>query len=233
MHHGLVMSRPDPTDPDTVLLVDPDGTITDSFTGIANSFRHALTAVGAPPAPEAVVAGIAGPPMIDTLRELGLDEATANEAMRAYRARYVDVGWLENSVFDGMDTLLGDLGASGRTLAVATSKNQTTARAILDHFGLAGHFRVIAGASDDGTRRHKPDVIAHALAQLDISLDPHTHRPARPAVMIGDRSHDVEGAARFGIPTILVGWGYALAGERDAAAWSVDSMSDLREVLGV
>ncbi|MGC4934892.1 HAD hydrolase-like protein [Gordonia sp. DT30] len=227
------MARPDPADPDTVLLVDLDGTITDSFTGIANSFRHALAAVGAPPAPDDVIAGIAGPPMIDTLRQLGLDEATAAAAMRAYRARYTDVGWLENSVFDGMNTVLADLDATGRTLAVATSKNESTARAILQHFGLAEHFRVIAGASDDGTRRHKPDVIAHALAQLGISLDPSTHRPLRPAVMIGDRSHDVEGAARFAIPTILVGWGYALPGERDAASWGVDSIADLREVLGV
>lgn len=228
-----MISRPDPTDPDTVLLVDLDGTVTDSFTGIANSFRHALTAVGAPPAPDEVVAGIAGPPMIDTLRGLGLSEDTAAEAMRAYRARYTDIGWLENSVFEGMDAVLADARAAGRTMAVATSKNQTTARAILEHFGLAANFGVIAGASDDGSRRHKPDVIAHALAQLDISLDPKTHRPTRPAVMIGDRSHDVEGAARFGIPTILVGWGYALPGERDAASWSVDSITELREVIGV
>ena len=54
------------------VLFDLDGTITDSFEGIANSFRHALAAVGAPePAPE-VVRGIAGPPMIDSLHALGL-----------------------------------------------------------------------------------------------------------------------------------------------------------------
>ncbi|NED59727.1 HAD family hydrolase, partial [Streptomyces sp. SID10244] len=41
-------TRPDPADPATVLLVDLDGTITDSFAGIANSFRHALAEVGAP-----------------------------------------------------------------------------------------------------------------------------------------------------------------------------------------
>lgn len=233
MHDGEVMSRPDPADPTTVLLVDLDGTITDSFAGIANSFRHALVEVGAPPAPESVVAGIAGPPMIDTLLGLGLDPATADAAMTAYRARYTDVGWLENSVFDGMGQLLADLDASGRTLAIATSKHQTTARRILEHFGLVDHFRVVAGAGDDGVRRHKPDVIAHALAQLDISLDPETRRPARPVVMIGDRSHDIEGAGQFGIPTIHVEWGYALPGERDAAAWRVESTDHLREVLGV
>ncbi|MFW0787460.1 HAD hydrolase-like protein [Gordonia sp. CPCC 206044] len=229
----VAASLPDPADPSTVLLVDLDGTVTDSFAGIENSFRHALAAVGAPEPPADVVAGIAGPPMIDTLLRLGLDQPTADAAMRAYRERYVEIGWLENSVFAGMDALLADLAASGRTLAIATSKNEGTARAILEHFGLARHFQVIAGASDDGSRRHKSDVIAHALDQLGITTDVVGHVTQAPVVMIGDRSHDVEGAALFGIPAILVPWGYALRGEGDAAAWTVGSIAHLREVLGV
>ncbi|MDL9937325.1 HAD hydrolase-like protein [Gordonia sp. ABSL1-1] len=226
-------SLPDPRHPSTTLLVDLDGTITDSFAGIANSFRHALAHVGAPDPDPHIVAGIAGPPMIDTLNSLQLAPDVTDEAMRAYRTRYTEIGWRENAVFAGMDSLLADLSASGRTLAIATSKNETTARTILDHFGLTHHFSVIAGASDDGTRRFKHDVIAHALTQLDIAVDPETGSPDTPLVMIGDRHHDVEGAARFGIPAILVGWGYALAGEEDDAAWSVSSIADLREVLGV
>ncbi len=224
---------PDPTDPSTTLLVDLDGTITDSFAGIANSFRHALATVGAPEPPAEVVAGIAGPPMIDTLRAIGLDPSTADAAMIAYRRRYTEVGWLENSVFEGMDSVLADLSAAGRTLAVATSKNEVTAQAILEHFGLAHHFRVIAGASDDGVRRAKSDVIAHALEQLGIETDPTNGVTVAPVVMVGDRAHDVEGAATFGIPAILVGWGYAQDGEDGSAAWSVGSIAHLREVLGV
>ncbi|MFT4043461.1 MAG: HAD hydrolase-like protein [Gordonia sp. (in: high G+C Gram-positive bacteria)] len=223
----------DPSNPATIVLVDLDGTITDSFPGIVNSFRHALAQVGAPAADAGVEAGIAGPPLLDTLLGLGLDPATADAAMSAYRRRYTEVGWLENSVFDGMADLLGDLSRRGRTLAIATSKNERTARAIAEHFGVAGHFAVIAGASDDGSRRSKADVIARALAELGIATSTDTRHPDRPVVMIGDRSHDVEGALSFGIPTILVGWGYAQPGEGDGARWRVDSVSDLREVLGV
>nr|WP_076480302.1 HAD hydrolase-like protein [Williamsia sterculiae] len=207
-----------------MLLFDLDGTITDSFTGIARSFRHALAEVGADEPDPEVVRGIAGPPMMDTLHALGLDGDTAEAAMTAYRTRYVNEGWLENAVYPGMAELLDDLSAAGRTIAVATSKNQVTARAILDHFGLSHHFAYIAGASDDSSRRHKSDVIAHALRCV----------PADPAhaVMIGDRSHDVGGAARFGIPTVLVDWGYALDGEADGARWVVGTVSDLRELLG-
>lgn len=223
----------DPADPATILLVDLDGTITDSFAGIANSFRHALDVAGAPAPSDDLVAGIVGPPMMDTLQSIGLDATTADSAMRAYRQRYTDIGWQENEVFDGMARLLADLATAGRTLALATSKDQTTAARILDHFGLAGHFRVIAGAGDGGRRRSKADVIEHALDGLGI--DPTTVADdAGPAVvMVGDRAHDIEGAAAFRIPAILVGWGYALRGEDPAAAWHVDSVHDLREVLGV
>lgn len=234
---GLVSARmdtslPDPTDlPDptaesTVLLFDLDGTITDSFAGIENSFRHALDTVGAPQPDQSVVAGIAGPPMIDSLRRLDLDEPTVDAAMRAYRERYVSVGWLENSVFDGMDGLLADLSASGRRLAVATSKNQSTARRILEHFGLDKHFEYIAGASDDGSRRSKSDVIGHALASLGI-----TDVTDHPVVMIGDRSHDVHGSAEYGIPAVFVRWGYAVSDETTDAAWAVESVDQLRELL--
>lgn len=216
-----------------MLLVDLDGTITDSFAGIANSFRHALAAVGASePGPE-VVAGIVGPPMLDTLNSLGLAPAVADEAMRAYRERYTEIGWRENSVYDGMADVLADLAASGRTMAIATSKNQTTARRILEHFGLADHFKYIAGASDDGSRRHKSDVIAHAIAELGLPVDADTGHVTAPVVMIGDRSHDVHGAAAFGISALLVRWGYSLHGEEQGAAWTVDSTAELRDVLGM
>lgn len=226
-------SPADPRDPRTALLFDLDGTITDSFSGIVNSFRYALAEVGAPEPPDDVVAGVAGPPMIDTLTGLGLDQETADEAMRAYRKRYTDVGWLENSVFPQIRELVEDLAARGRKMTIATSKNENTARAILEHFALADHFEAICGASDNGSRRSKADVIAWALRQSGIAPDPGTGLPDHPVVMIGDRSHDVEGAESFGIPTVFVSWGYARAGEGDAASWRVDSVVDLREVLGV
>jgi len=55
-------------------------------------------------------------------------------------------------------------------------------------------------AVTDGTRATKADVLAHALQQLGPI-------PER-VLMVGDRAHDVEGAAAHGIATVVVGWGY-------------------------
>ncbi|MCW2512859.1 MAG: hypothetical protein JWR11_1901 [Mycobacterium sp.] len=211
-----------------LVIFDLDGTLTDSAPGIVASFLHALGEIGAP-APDGDLAGlVVGPPMHQTLTSMGLGDR-ATEAFTAYRADYTTRGWAMNSLFDGIPDLLTDLRAAGVRLAVATSKNEPTARRIIEHFGIEDHFEVIAGASPDGVRSAKADVVAHALAQLGPL-------PER-VLMVGDRSHDVEGAAAHGIDTVVVEWGYGasdFAGPDAATAFRhVSTIGDLREVLGV
>jgi phosphoglycolate phosphatase len=211
-----------------LVIFDLDGTLTDSAHGIVSSFRHALGEVGAAVPDGDLASRIVGPPMHLTLREMGLGEH-ADAAIAAYRADYTSRGWAMNRVFDGIPELIADLRAAGVRLAVATSKAEPTAQRIVAHFGLEDNFEVIAGASVDGSRATKADVVAHALAQLEPL-------PER-VLMVGDRSHDVEGAAAHGIETVVVGWGYGRADfERpDAlpARAHVSTVADLREVLGV
>jgi HAD superfamily hydrolase (TIGR01549 family) len=211
-----------------LVIFDLDGTLTDSAAGIVASFRHALGEIGAT-VPDGDLAGrVVGPPMHQTLASMGLGDQ-AQEAFAAYRADYTTRGWSNNSLFDGIAELLTDLRAAGIRLAVATSKNEPTARRIIEHFGIDGHFEVIAGASPDGTRSAKADVVAHALAQLGPL-------PER-VLMVGDRLHDVEGAAAHGIDTVVVQWGYGasdFAGPDAVSAFKhVATVADLREVLGV
>jgi phosphoglycolate phosphatase-like HAD superfamily hydrolase len=166
--------------------------------------------------------------MHHTLAELGLGDQV-DAAVAAYRADYTRRGWAMNTLYGGVTDLLADLHAAGVRLAIATSKAEPTALRILEHFGIADRFEVIAGASLDGTRAAKADVVAHALQQLGPL-------PER-VLMVGDRAHDVEGAAEHGIATVVVGWGY---GKSDfdapltaAPASHVATVEQLREVLGV
>ncbi|MGY4708910.1 HAD-IA family hydrolase [Mycolicibacterium sp. CBM1] len=226
--NGRVTRTASATRPQLVIF-DLDGTLTDSAEGIVASFRHALHAVGAE-VPAGDLAGrIIGPPMHQTLLGMGLGDR-ADDAIAAYRADYTSRGWAMNSLFDGIPELLADLRAAGVRLAVATSKAEPTARRILDHFGLSGYFDVIAGASPDGSRSAKADVVAHALNQLEPVPD--------RVLMVGDRAHDVHGAATHGIGTVVVGWGYGATDFADPAAAAtaaahVSSVPALREVLGV
>jgi phosphoglycolate phosphatase len=210
-----------------LVIFDLDGTLTDSAEGIVASFLHALAHIGAPVPDGDLAAQIVGPPMDDTFRSMVGEHA--EDAITAFRAEYGARGWAMNALFDGIEPLLADLRAAGVRLAVATSKLEPTARRILAHFGLDQHFEVIAGASPDGSLKTKVEVLAHALEQL---------RPLPDRVlMIGDRSHDVHGAAAHGIDTVVVGWGYGRADFADEFSLTgvthAATIDELREALGV
>jgi phosphoglycolate phosphatase len=211
-----------------LVIFDLDGTLTDSAEGIVASFLHALSHVGAPVPEGNLAAQIVGPPMDDTFRALELG-ANADAAIAAFRAEYGSRGWAMNTLFDGIAPLLADLQAAGVRLAVATSKLEPTAQRILAHFGLDQHFEVIAGASPDGSRKTKVEVLAHALDQLQPL-------PER-VLMVGDRSHDVDGASAHGIDTVVVGWGYGrddfADGFSKTGVTHAATVDELRRALGV
>jgi phosphoglycolate phosphatase len=85
-----------------------------------------------------------------------------------------------------------------------TSKNERSARQILANLPFGGRFEEIVGASDDGARRFKSDLIAEALRRLAV--------PSTQCVMIGDRRMDIEGAVHHQMRSVGVLWGF---GDRD------------------
>ena len=99
---------------------------------------------------------------------------------------------------------------AGKVLCVATSKPEPFARAIADRFGLAECFDFVGGASLDDTRTKKAAVIEYVLASVG-SPEP------EQVLMVGDRRHDVEGAAAFGIDCVGVLYGYGSREELTAA----------------
>jgi phosphoglycolate phosphatase len=227
------VSRSDPSDrrdasgrSRTIALFDLDGTLTDPAAGITRSLAHALDAVGRPRPDHTTLLSLIGPPLVDAFGEMGLDGDETERAIAAYRDRYSRVGMYENALVPGIDDLLHELTAAGFTLAVATSKPEPFAHSILGHFGLDGQFPVVAGATFDQSRRHKDEVVLHALEHLGLP-DPST------VVMIGDREHDVQGAAVHGVATIGVLWGYGSRTELQAAGASsiVETVADLRKSL--
>jgi phosphoglycolate phosphatase len=197
-----------------VALFDLDGTLTDPAVGITRSIAHAFDAVGREVPGEDVLRSFIGPPLVDAFGALGLSDADVDRAIGAYRERYSSIGVYENALIPGVTELLERLQQAGMRLAVATSKPEPFAHTILDHFGIDAAFSVVAGATLDQRRRHKDEVVLHALEHLGLP-DPGRVR------MIGDREHDVLGAAAHGVATIGVLWGYGSRAELEAAGAQV------------
>ncbi len=201
------MLRPgSPGVPWDVVLFDLDGTLTDPHVGITRCLAHALDSVGQPVEDPNSLRVFIGPPLIEGFAEMGVPHNRIEDAIAAYRDRFTKVGMFENALIDGIFPVLLTLLAQGTRLAVATSKPEPFAEKILEHFDINELFEVIAGATLDNRRRHKEDVIAHALDALD-------HPTAQSVIMVGDREHDVYGARAHGIESIGVLWGFGSRGE--------------------
>jgi phosphoglycolate phosphatase len=215
------------TAPFTVVLVDLDGTIMDSAPGITATLTRTLERMGLPVPPPTRLVEFVGPPILDGLRDLaGLDPEQSQAALKLYRTEYGETGAFDARPYPGIREALDAIRATGLTLAVATSKPEEQAKRILGHFGLDDLFVVIAGASDDETRSEKADVITWALGLL-AGLGVDTSRP----VMIGDRVHDVEGAAQHGIPTVFAEWGYGDPAEAAGAIAVASSPAELPRIV--
>jgi phosphoglycolate phosphatase len=197
------------TSPFSAILFDLDGTISDSAPGILESLTYTFRQVGVPVPDRATMMSFVGPPILDTFHiAMGMDDELADRTLAVYREHYFSHGALDSRMFEGIDVVLRTLHQAGLPISTATSKPETPATYILDHYGLVGDIDVITGASDDEVRSSKADVVEEALKRLDArGFD-----ISRP-VLIGDRLHDVEGAAVHGVPVVFAEWGYGSPAE--------------------
>lgn len=206
------------------LLFDLDGTLVDSFPGIRTSFLHTLQEKEWEIPSEDRISQVPGPPMEWTLQDLGMTAEQAQDALKTYLDHYGLVGWDLSEEFPGMRDLLIRLKKDGFRLCTATSKGEFFAEKVLRKFDMFDLFEFMGAATDNGTRRSKSAVIKHVLESVGLE------EPA-DILMIGDRSHDIEGSAEFGIDCVGVTWGYGNATEWSAARFTASTAEELERII--
>ena len=195
------------------LLLDLDGTLTDSRDGIVRSIEYALEAVGVSGVPSVELDACVGPPLLDSLaRLLGPHRSHLTpEAAERYERRYAEAGVLESRPYDGIRECLAELQQLA-DLYVVTSNLTSLSRRTLAHLGLDRHFRRVHGCRDWGGA-DKAGLIEDLL-KIE-ALDPAS------AVMVGDRLYDMQGARKNGIGAVGILWGYGDEAELLAAGAEV------------
>lgn len=211
---------------DTILF-DLDGTLTDSSSGIINSIKYALTELGREFSDKEIFQKFLGPPLIYSFRNFcGFDDELANQAVNLYRQRYDKYCDVENALYDGICDTLERLCSAGKRLIVATSKPDIYAKRIVSHFGLDRYFYAVCGATLDESRNTKTLVIKYALESCNVTDLEHT-------LMVGDRKHDIEGAAACGIDSMGVLYGYGDLTELKTAGadYIAATVSDIADII--
>jgi phosphoglycolate phosphatase len=202
----------------TAILFDLDGVLADSRTAISTCLNHALRDGGHPERPPEELYGHIGPALADAfaeILELPRDDEAVVACVAAYRRVYGAESLRLTTLQPGVDQMLNELEAP---MAVASSKPVTFSEPILEQLGIRHHFATVAGPDLNPFGETKAQTIATALQAV-----------GRPAVMVGDRRHDVEGAHANEIPCIGVLWGIGTRAELDAAGATtlVDEPADL------
>lgn len=213
--------------PFDAVLLDLDGTITDSGPAILSSFEAALTELGVPYASRDDLMRLVGPPLSEGFRLFaGLTGEANADAVAVYRRHYHEL-MLDSPVYNGVPELLRSLHEQGVPVGLATSKRESMAVQILEHKGLLPFFTVASGADDADQHGGKADVIRTALERLRAA-----GAPTGRVVHVGDRAHDVDGAHEAGVECVAALWGYGDVVELTGAEHLARDVAELAGLLG-
>lgn len=209
------------------ILFDLDGTLTNPEIGITNCVMYALEKFGIKENDRKKLHPFIGPPLTYSFQNFyGLSEEESKQAVAFYRERFSVKGLYENEVYAGVPEMLQRLKEQGKTIILATSKPEEYTIKILKHFDLYKYFDFVAGATMDGSRGEKADVIAYALEISNVE-------DKSKAVMVGDRNYDVLGAKENGLDSIGVLFGFGDYEEltKAGATYIVETVEDIMKYV--
>lgn len=208
------------------VVFDYDGTLADTKPGIVSTATSVLLDWGLDADLVArKVDQLVGPPFPQAFSQVfGVSAEDAAEITRRYRQIYSSCGADAWPLFDGVFQMLGHLRGAGRNVVVASSKLQWLIdRGVADN-NMGGVLDAAVGSSE---------TVATKKAAILAAIDATGCAPSQ-AIMVGDRFHDVDGAAACGIPCVGVLWGNTGTREeleRAGAVAVVDTVDELEQVL--
>lgn len=213
------------------VLFDMDGTLIDSRQNAIRSVQKGLESLdddvseSVPVPSEEKITSLIGAPSDQYFRRLLPDH------LREYREQVEErIGTFEREgiaegnvqFYDGMKPILESLAQSNLPLGLVTNGGRDYFEAHREQLNFDRYFDLLY-CVDDSERREKEELVERFL-----------HRKNHPeAVMVGDRSYDIEAAHRHGLSFIGVLWGYGNQEELQGADRIADTVSCLADHLRI
>ncbi|MEO6876707.1 MAG: HAD-IA family hydrolase [Opitutaceae bacterium] len=200
------MSRGSPT---RAVVFDLDGTLVDSMPLVVRAFAHALHPTCGALTPEAITAGLGGPPE-RILRAFIADESRIPEAM----ARLVDYdtrNWQLIQPFAGMHDLLEHLRGARHSLALWTGRDRASTELILREHAIGPKLHACVCGDDLATHKPHPGGLGKAMQRLSVTRE--------ETLFVGDADVDVLAGEACGVRTVLIRHDRRVAAAIRATAW--------------
>jgi len=207
------------------ILFDLDGTLTDPFLGITNSWKHALEKLKIEIYPS-ILKTFIGPPLEKTFSEyFYFDKANTEIGKKYYREYFSEKGIYENTLYDGIKELLRVLNDRNKICILATSKPMVFAEKIIKYFNIDIYFKHTVGGNLEGTFNEKEDIIKYIIENCNLNKS--------ETVMVGDRKYDIIGAKRNGIKSIGVLYGYGSREEleNEKPEYLINNVEEILEIV--
>lgn len=182
-----------------LIVFDWDGTLMDSAAAIVRAIQAACRDLGLTEPTDTQARHVIGLGLADALQHAVPDLPAARypEMVERYRHHYLSRDH-ELLLFDGVETMIGDLGAAGHRLAVATGKSRAGLDRALNHSGLRASFHASRCADECFSKPH-PQMLEELMLEFAMTPD--------QILMIGDTSHDLQMAANAGVAALAVSYG--------------------------
>ncbi|NCB61681.1 MAG: HAD family hydrolase [Gammaproteobacteria bacterium] len=209
-----------------LIIFDWDGTLMDSIQRIVSCMQKAARACNLPEPSSEDVRDIIGLSLSVAMPRL-FPQAVPEQhqiLIQHYSNYYKHLDDTPTPLFPGVDDMMRQLHAAGKSLAVATGKSRSGLERVLAETGLGGLFCIRRGA-DEAKSKPDPLMLKQILDELAI--------PVEQSVMIGDSVHDLAMAKAIGMDSIGVTWGVhdRLLLEQHQPVTIVDSVADLHRHL--
>lgn len=148
----------------------------------------------------------------------------AERLVLAYKEVYLGVDTTPCPLFNGVETMLSDLVAKERTLAVATGKARRGLERAWRQTG-TGHYFTTSRCADEAESKPSPDMLLQLIEERGLT-------PAQ-ALMIGDTTYDMQMAQSIGMDRVGVSYGVhaQVHLEKHKPKAIVHSIAELHEVL--
>ena len=206
------------------ILLDLDGTILDSGSGIMKSVQYVLDHFSIYHEPEEKLRKFIGPALIDSFMNFyGFSKEKAEEAVEYFRDYYPEKGMFDAFIYPGMRECIEKMAGDGKKLVLLTSKPIFFASQILQHFGLSDYFFMEIGPDLSEQSSDKTRLIEKALREGNFLNE--------DCLMVGDTKYDILAAKDVGIDSVAALYGYGEVEEISIAKYSIEKPLDLLSIV--
>ena len=183
-----------------LIMFDMDGTLIDSGFAITNTINYVRVNLGFEKLEKNYILEKVNDPSINSAEFFyGTKEFTAQQT-KLFEEYYNQHCLSDLVVYNGIAKLLESL-KNDFILAVATNANSQYAHKMLNHVGLAHHFKTILGYDSVKNPKPHPEMVNKILDIHKVSN--------QNAQLIGDSHKDIMAATNAGVDSVLVNWGFS------------------------